>query len=267
MQVAAHGSIIRPPARNVLARDNSCPQCLNAGTTDSVSAKKTLRWPEGRHGLCGDSYDGESAPRPHEAGGIYYKKGVYTSYVQGQVIDIDILTTTNHNGKFGFRICKVSGGFDSAAENEQKELSEECFDQHVLQQANVAGSQSPGTRWFYTTPGDPEITTYNLHYQLPEDLVCDGQESHCVLQWYWLTLQSCGFSDFPEKYVRKDATYLDCSVDGSPYPEEFWNCADIVIQKPGDDNASTSDILSDGQDIKNVPWNHPSLKQYMAQKS
>ena len=262
MQAHGHGSIIRPPARNVLAHDDTCPQCLNAGTTEAVSAKKTLKWPQGRHGLCGDAYE-DSVPRDHEAGGAFYKRGLFTSYVQGQVIDIDILTTTNHNGKFGFRICKVSGGYDGAEENEKTELTEECFDQHILQQANVAGAQSPGQRWFYTTPGDPEITTYNLHYQLPEDLVCDGESSHCVLQWYWLTLQSCGFSDIPEKYVRKDATYLDCSVEGSPYPEEFWNCADIVIQKPG--ATPNSDVLSDGQSIKNVPWNHPSLKQYMEQ--
>ena len=232
--VNGHGYLSEPPSRNILAKNQNCPHCLNGGTVDDVSAKKTLRWPRGNHGLCGDSFY-DTAPRNHEAGGTYYQKGVHTNYTQGQVMDIDIDITTNHNGRFGFRICKVNGGYDSAVENEKKELTEECFDQNILQQANVAGAQSPGQRWFYTNPQDPVSTAYNLHYQLPEDLVCDGQESHCVLQWYWMTFNTCQPSDAPVKYTRSEYHLRNCDKyegDDFVFPEEFWNCADIVIQKP-----------------------------------
>ena len=185
-RVNAHGYLSIPPSRNILAKNQNCPHCLNGGTVEDVSAKRTLRWPQGNHGLCGDSYY-DSQPRNHEAGCTYYQKGLFTNYTQGQVMDIEIVTTTNHNGRFGFRICKVNGGYDSAMENEKKELTEECFDQNILQQAK--GSQIPGERWFYTTPGDPVSYTYKMKYKLPDDLVCDGQNHHCVLQFYWLTLQ------------------------------------------------------------------------------
>lgn len=233
--VNAHGYLSIPPSRNILAKDQYCPHCLNGGTSYDVSAKKTLRWPKGNHGLCGDSYY-DVQPRNHEAGGMYYQKGLYTNYTQGQVMDIEVVTTTNHNGRLGFRICKIGGGYDGAEQNEKNGLTEECFDQHVLQQAE--GSQMAGEEWFYSSPSDPVSYTYKMKYKLPDDLVCDGQESHCVLQWYWLTFNSCQTPDAPVKYTRASQNMRDCgsgndtsaTVTDSPYPEEFWNCADITIQ-------------------------------------
>lgn len=243
--VNGHGYLSVPPSRNILAKDQYCPHCLNGGTVDDVSAKKTLRWPQGNHGLCGDSFY-DTVPRDHEAGGTYYQQGLHTNYTQGQIMDVEIVTTTNHNGRFGFRICKVSGGYNGAVENEEKGLTEECFDQHILEQAK--GSQAAGERWFYTSPGDPVSYTYKMKYKLPDDLVCDGEESHCVLQWYWLTFNSCQTSDAPVKYTRASQHMRDCgstsnsSVSDSPYPEEFWNCADISIQ--GSEISASTDIWS-----------------------
>ena len=242
-----------------MAPQDTCPQCLNAGTVNEVSVKNSKRWPHGQYGMCGDAYS-DSKPRKHEAGGEFYSSGLYTTYAQGQVMDIHVTTTTNHNGKFGFRICKVSGGYDTAAENEKQQLTEECFDQHILKQAHMTGVQSPGDRWFYTTPGDPDFSEYSMQYQLPENLTCDGESSHCILQWYWLTIHACNPTDFPEQYLRKDATYQDCDVPGAPYPEEFWNCADVVIKPPEQVNTKTVGQLSNGVSLDT--WMHPSVKHF-----
>lgn len=183
------------------------------------------------HGLAGDPVD-EEQPRTHEAGGKYWQPGMFTSYTQGQVMEVQVTTSTNHKGRFGLRICKVSGGYDVAPEREAEELTEACFDENVLLQANVTRAQRVGERFYYMGPYDPEWTTYNVYYQLPEDLICDGVESHCVLQWYWLTFHRCEAADAPERYTRGILRCENHDVN-PPYPEEFWNVADILSLPPG----------------------------------
>ena len=204
-----HGYLRTPPARNVLANSDYCPHCLNFGTVKSVSDNGRLRWPEGLRGICGDAFGG---PRDHEWGGKYYGDGTpVVSYSRGGIAEIEIFLSTkyvpghvactlihppltsfpprlihchSHNGAFRFRVCKVrKGPFDPS---EKEQLTEECLDQHVLKQANIPQAQSPGEEWFYTIPSDPSTVQYTMYYQLPEDLVCNGEESACVLQWYVL---------------------------------------------------------------------------------
>ena len=223
----AHGYLKFPPARNVLANSNYCPHCLNGGTVAKVSASGTLLWPEGKHGICGDPYDG---PRDHEYGGKYYVDGGIpkVTYMQGDVAKIEVFISTNHNGRFKFRICKFRA--NSPFETEKDLLTEECLDQYVLKQADVPGAQKPGEVYFYTTPGDPVTTEYIMYYQLPPELVCDGVYYRCVMQWYWVSGNTCNPPGTPDKYKRP----FSLSECGDPknmknYPEEFWNCADIKI--------------------------------------
>jgi hypothetical protein len=183
------------------------------------------------HGLAGDPVT-EKQPRSHEAGGVYYQPGMFTSYIQGQVMEVEVTTSTNHKGRFGLRICNVSGGYDTAPEREAEELTEDCFDENILVQANVHKAQRRGERFYYMGMGDPEWSTYRAYYQLPEDLVCDGVDSHCVLQWYWMTFHRCESANAPEKYTRGLVRCEDHDAD-PPYPEEFWNVADILILPPG----------------------------------
>ena len=255
-KVTAHGFLKVPPARNVLALDSTppepCPHCLNGGTSKEVSNLGAWTWPKGRHGLCGDPWN-DKAPRQHEAGGKFYTPGLYTTYDKGQVIDIEVLLTTNHNGRFKFRICKVSGGYDTAAENEQEQLTEECLDEHVLKQAK--SGRSPGGLWSYAKSDDPVPAHYTISYQLPDNLTCDGVSSHCVLQWYWLTMNSCDPKGVDPKYKRLSATgapLQECGSKGAPYPEEFWNCADILILDPSAGNNkkdSTASVVNDDYSI------------------
>ena len=174
----------------------------------------------------------EKQPRSHEAGGVYYQPGMFTSYIQGQVMEVEVTTSTNHKGRFGLRICNVRGGYDTAPEREAEELTEDCFDENILVQANVDKAQRRGERFYYMGMGDPEWSTYRAYYQLPEDLVCDGVDSHCVLQWYWMTFHRCESANAPEKYTRGRVRCEDHDAD-PPYPEEFWNVADILILPPG----------------------------------
>lgn len=67
--------------------------------------------------------------------------------------------------------------------------------------------------------------------QLPNGLTCDGKKNRCVLQWYWLTANSCNAPDQHPKFITPGPQ--TCGEAGVPYPEEFWNCANIVIQPQG----------------------------------
>jgi hypothetical protein len=253
--VTSHGLMMHPLSRQALNVDNSCPQCSSAGGVGALSQHG------GKHGLCGDPY-GEPEPRANEAGGKFYRQGVFSTYAQAQVLDIEILTTTNHYGRFEFRVCNVRGGYDSAARLERDELTEECLDENILVQANVPGSQSPGERYFYATPGDPVVKRYKMHYQLPEELACDGETSHCVLQWHWLTLHNCRPDDWPAEYaLNKD--YQDCNV--GIQTEEFWGCSDIRILPPAAGEVIDSTKLSTGEEVSPYWW-HPSLSTYYDQE-
>lgn len=224
-----------------------------------------LQAQHGKHGLAGDPYY-ESVPRSNEAGGRYWRKGIYSTVVQGSVLDIEVLTTTNHYGRFEFRLCKVNGTFDNAPEREAEELTEACLDSNRLVQANVPGAQAPGERFFYAKPGDPEVHRYYMHYQLPEELVCDGSadSGHCVLQWQWQTLHGCKPEGWPDAYAL-DKSYGYCGDPANPsiYSEWFYNVADLLIVPPGSEKAGEAglDRLSDGSKVTRNFW-HPSLVNY-----
>ena len=72
------------------------------------------------------------------------------TYTEGAVLNVSITITAHHNGRFGFRVCRVAappaaGSWTSA---EQAQMSNACLDQHVLTQPNTAAAQTPGgTYW------------------------------------------------------------------------------------------------------------------------
>lgn len=232
-KVQSHGFLQYPKSRNFIASTagNYCPHCLNGGTVERVSESGKLKWPRGEHGICGDAKM-DPVPRAHEAGGKFYAPGTFETLKQGDALNINLTITTNHNGRFEFRVCRVSGGYDDANTTEAAELTEDCLNQNVLKQANVRGAQKPGDQWFYTTPGDPMYTEYSLWYDLPKDLTCDGVSSHCVLQWHWVTMNSCVPKDSPKQYRRPIALQY-CEDEGSPYPEV---CVCSVMHGHGHDD-------------------------------
>ena len=63
-------------------------------------------------------------------------------------------------------------------------------------------------------------------FQLPAGLVCDGSSARCVLQWHWTSGNSCTPPGTPSQYAS--STLGPCGIN-NPYPEEFFNCADVRI--------------------------------------
>ncbi|KAL4857482.1 Peptidyl-prolyl cis-trans isomerase FKBP13 [Chlorella vulgaris] len=218
--VEGHGYLAQPAARNVLANSDYCPQCLSAGGPATVYGAASF--PNGAHGLCGDLAAG---PLRHEAGGALWTGRPTAVLREGSVVYLNVTVTAFHKGRFEFRICRVDGT-DVASEKAQ--LTEACLDQHALVQANVPGAQAPGDRYYHL--GSNDQPSYTMPYQLPSGLSCDGTTSKCVLQWYWITGNTCNPPGEPAPY--RSPQLPDCGTGGSP-PEEFWNCADVLIT-PGD---------------------------------
>jgi len=248
-------------------------------------AKGGQVWPAGNHGICGDPY-ADATPRKHEAGGKYWTGEIAGTYEQGGLINITTVVTTYHKGRFGYRICKIDG---NSVASETAQLTEECFNNNVLVQADVPGAQAPGDRWQHlgATHAEGYQGTFEAVYQLPKNLVCDGVHSRCVLQWYYLTGNSCNPPNEPEQYA---ADYLPtCGAAQSTYPEEFWNCADIAINSASGSSPAPTQKPSPSPQPKPSPsspspsppkgnavtgcevgvvssstWKNPSTKMYMS---
>eukprot|EP00887_Chlorella_sp_A99_P001312 scaffold14.g1312.t1 len=204
---AGHGFLRVPQSRNYHFWSDYCPQCLAAGGPYTVSDGGRLVWPNGVHGLCGDAY---TAERKHEAGGVYggyHADGQFplvdNSYEEGSVLPASVDLTAFHKGEFSFRICRVKAPDpgETWAAAEKRQLTEECFFQYQLVQADVPGAQAPFQQWWHIgqVPGwvkgqplDPILgvpvsgrLSYNSSWQLPMGLTCDGVAARCVLQWHW----------------------------------------------------------------------------------
>ncbi|KAL6771970.1 hypothetical protein ACKKBG_A28485 [Auxenochlorella protothecoides x Auxenochlorella symbiontica] len=205
----AHGYLAVPASRNALHNTDYCPQCLNAGGPAAVSAGNTLQWPLSHHGMCGDSYTGE---RKHEYGGVSATGTITGTYTEGQVVNLTTVITASHKGRFTYRVCVIE---DPASE--LAELTEECLDKHVLVQADVAGAQNPGSPYWY----DRGTGSYTMSYQLPQGLTCDGVNARCVMQWYYLTGNSCEPPNTDPKYASPQ---LPSCGSNNAYPEEDATC-------------------------------------------
>lgn len=77
---------------------------------------------EGKCGVCGDSWN-EPTPRLHESGGFYDTGLIGGRYAQGQIIDVNIELTANHQGYFELRLCPLS----TDSENTE---DQDCFDRY-----------------------------------------------------------------------------------------------------------------------------------------
>lgn len=257
LQVLGHGTLSSPKSRNLLAREKGwdyCPHCKNAGTPSTVKQlDPDHRWnyPETiassvRHGLCGDA---ANVPQSLMAGGSLYtgEIGADSTYRQGDSIDIKVWVSTHHHGWFEFYVCDKSDLADPAGR-----ITQACLNKHKLLRSqsdplneSPIDPEYPGRFYMYpkchmslNADGQGYM---RIKYDLPRDLNCD----HCVLQWWYVTANTCyggGYgnvvkSRFPNTYsncigdgmARGWLPRSDMSICGDIYPEEFWNCADIRI--------------------------------------
>lgn len=159
----AHGSLRDPPARNVLADSNNCPQCLNGG------------------GICGDP----PGNHDHEAGGRFSRGRIGRVYKSGSTIKITLTFTANHMGRLGFKLCDLPDGHLSPLK-ERSLTSQRCFNRHILRRTD-------GKVYSFIRGTEKSVT---FAYRLPKGVNC----SHCVLQWNWETGNSCCPKSTPRQY-------------------------------------------------------------------
>jgi hypothetical protein len=204
MLVSCHGSLREPPARNVLADSNFCPDCLNAGGVSVVYGRGHAH--PGRYGVCGDPWN---APRDHEAGGRFARGRIARTYTSGQTITLQLGFSANHMGRMMFKLCVLPDGI--SVSRERALTTQSCFDKHVLvRQDHRAYSFLK-----------KNVDTMLVEYRLPKNVTC----RHCVLQWSWDTGNSCCPAHTPRRYCAPGVE--TCFKD--TVPEQWWNCADIRI--------------------------------------
>lgn len=195
--VRSHGYMIKPAQRGSLWRTKgkeSFPKNYddNANNAGGPSAAWNGNIP--MYGMCGDR-GALSQPRPHETGGKFGlfpklgKQATAQCYPQGSTIDVEIIITAHHQGYFDYQLCKLNSKSDTE--------TEVCFQQTFLK---AEGNY----RWMLPNSGSG---SYKHKLTLPQNVKCDGDDSHCVLRWHYTADNS------------QDALHQ----------EEFWNCADIQI--------------------------------------
>ncbi|PRW59440.1 DNA damage checkpoint isoform A [Chlorella sorokiniana] len=176
-------------------------------------------WPAGRHGICGDPAAG---PLRHEVGGSLYTGRVAAWWTEGSVVNMTVTITAFHKGRFGLRICRIQG---TDAASEKAQLTEDCLNQNVLRQAAVPGAQAPGDPYYHLGQIGNAFT-YRVPYQLPQNLTCDGQTAKCVIQWHYLTGNSC---DPPGEPAQWSSPQLGVCGAGGAYPEEaYYQCTGLA---------------------------------------
>jgi hypothetical protein len=203
--VSGHGSVRDPPARNVLANSNYCPDCLNAG---GVSVMYNGLRSKARYGVCGDPWN---AKKDHEAGGKFARGKIARTYKSGSTIGIKLSFSANHMGRMSFSICDLPDRHMSKS-LERSLTTQRCFNKNVLRRADGKGVHS------FLNGNEEKLT---VKYKLPRGLKC----KHCVLQWNWETGNSCCPANTSKQYcefgVSKCFRYT--------VPEQWFNCADIKI--------------------------------------
>eukprot|EP00656_Telonema_subtile_P030068 TRINITY_DN330_c0_g1_i1.p1 TRINITY_DN330_c0_g1~~TRINITY_DN330_c0_g1_i1.p1 ORF type:complete len:931 (+),score=199.88 TRINITY_DN330_c0_g1_i1:188-2980(+) len=208
----AHGYLRHPSSRNTIPGATVEPQSANTG------------------GVCGTITSG--SPNFNDAQWIS-EGGTFTA---GQTFQAEVVITAHHKGHFEFRLC-----------TNPSDLTQNCFDQHVLSRAASSPTASPldpqyPGRW-YLPPGSGSQL---MEFLLPADVSCD----RCVLQWTYITANSCVPRGYKSFFTASDAAglttpnwhmgWMGSGDDGTcggredsqfvgGAPEKFWSCSDIKI--------------------------------------
>lgn len=212
-----------------------------------------------------DNCDGQSC-------GVYqqtdYSKVVHPptgTFAAGGLLEVETIVTAHHKGYIELRIC-----------SRPDDLTQDCFDEHLLVRDDDSASTDPAPvdanhpgRWYIPPPDfdwspdsisiadsnscsrtPPPFVRYRWSVRLPADLECE----HCVVQFFWVTANSCNPAGLAE-YFESSATQswiaskfggeasawwkpllASCPTDvvdprtNNNGAEKFWNCADIEVQ-------------------------------------
>jgi len=178
---------------------------------------------------------------------------IVEKYAPGQVADFSVQIDTNHNGFFVFYLCNL----DACG---TKDIDQKCFENnHCSLLKRVASpacenssdnfecgpiDQDHPERWYVPCRGGPSNVKGgnkgSMKYKIPEDVQC----KHCVVQWYWVTANSCNPKGMKEYFSAKSPFGNSCGGDGgsvgginpsmvecggAKFAEEFWGCADVSV--------------------------------------
>jgi len=258
--VTAHGYLKTPRSRNLVAyqdknwetldvsnpKPEDCPHCLNMGGSLAqcgVLLGKFEDVPFERNYDCPLNVYGDPMP-----------SNIQGAYREGQIIEIDVLATTHHKGHFEFAVCPIDNVVpmpvpteECFRDNKLTFVSDELYGAVPDPNYPERGYIAPASKatWSNGTPGEQPVVgaEYKMKFKLPEGVAGDV----VLLQWYYLTANSCkheGYAeyDFPEEWgsdVKLYKALPDCEdvpEDGKGVPEQFWNCAEIKVVSggPGD---------------------------------
>ncbi|CAN8062580.1 unnamed protein product [Agarophyton chilense] len=232
-----------------------------------------------RAGVCGDSLHG---PQHHLRGGQFYHGARITaSYTEGSVLGVGMSIVTHHNGYVEMHVCDVAkcGG----------EISRQCFLKGACVQLKRAyhpecqSGKSPHCgpidrrypgRWYLPCRSGARWDDYRPYYatfRLPKHFNC----KHCVLQWYWVTGNTCnppGVLDYFDGQDRPN--WGTCPGQGSArggvsrnkppcggyhFPEEYIQCADIKIDSVA--RARSAQLGDGGPSPSPTPAAHRYIKK------
>ncbi|QDZ22953.1 putative chitinase [Chloropicon primus] len=201
-----------------------------------------------RGGVCGTSQTDATRNynNPKDVNGNPFTPPVTDTYEAGQVYDFEFIITAHHYGHVELRLCR-----------DWRRPTQACFDAHPLEFVSdelygalpdprhpERGYMAPANHIERRVPPSGGAfeggMQFRMKFRIPLSI---GRCDHCALQWTYVTANSClvgGYRqyDFPDPSWW--AGHLpDCEQtenwprDGSAFPEQFWNCADVRIVPSG----------------------------------
>jgi Lytic polysaccharide mono-oxygenase, cellulose-degrading len=221
----------------------------------------TGRFRNGAH-LCGDP---SSGPDDHSASGKFHAPSFMQyaeTYTAGSVANFEVDLTTPHGGYLQFYLCDV----ESSGDIKKDTFSKDCV---LLQRSPVPSCESgtddecgpidkndPSKFWLpcrvsasldqnQILGGRNSGANNKISYLIPDQAIKKG-----VIHMYWLTSNSCapdGSVDYFTNGGWQNVRNSQCSGDGGTvggfnpghlgtcttqagkFPEEFWNCADVLV--------------------------------------
>jgi len=259
--VSGHGFLSLPRSRNFVAYEDrlneqtaldplpeDCPECLNRGGT---LARCGIINPD-------DTWGAHNYDHPMSAIGYPLPTNVQASYIEGQIITVEVFLSDHHKGHMVFSGCRGTEG---------EAPTQECFDQNRLRfvkdlfygapvdtnfphRVMVAPFSHPDRKSAYEDQFSPDTSMlFRFELELPPDL--NGQQ--VLLQWYYVESNSeCmheGYDQYPwpQKWIESSAQgeynfnagLVKCAdilppdgkqeVTDTSIPEQFWNCAEVSI--------------------------------------
>ena len=202
--VQSHGFLSTPRSRNLVAYQDrvyypitsadplpeDCPNCLNRG--GSLARCGIMNARQLNENNDASSQQERNYDLPQNALGEPMPSNPQMTYVEGSVIDVEVILTAHHRGHFIFKACPISSTVEVP--------SQECFDNHPLlfvkdalygatidtnYPERVYVAPSAYAEHFLSEDGFNSML-YQYQMKLPDGLVGEL----ILIQWYYVAANS-----------------------------------------------------------------------------